>query len=128
MDAPPSLLIVEGNAHMLALLQRFLARQQLMTAAATSLPEARSLIAQQYYPVVLTDLFWPQDSGRELLRYIRQTSPRTRVVVMTPFGSPALHQSLQQEGAYACIPKPFSLHRLWQLLQQALQAEERATT
>jgi len=126
VSALASLLIVESNRHMRALLQRFLTRQQVLVHTATNPEEARHLLMQQYYPVVLTDIFLPHGTGRELLRYVRQTTPRTRVVMMTAFGSPELHQRLQEEGAFACIHKPFSLWRLWELLQQAFKAERTA--
>ena len=48
-------LIVDGNPQMTALLQRYLARQQVDTQAVSGLAEAQAMLAQQAFGVVLTD-------------------------------------------------------------------------
>jgi two-component system response regulator PilR (NtrC family) len=114
-------LIVDGNLQMTALLQRYLARQQVDTQAVSSLAEAQAVLAQQAFGVVLTDDFMPSSDGLALLRYIRQTVPSTRGILMTVFRAPALCQQARAEGAYACLAKPFRLQDLWDIVQPALQ-------
>jgi len=115
------MLIVDGNPHMTAMLQRFLTRQQVDTLTVSHPGEARALLAQHTFPLILTDRFAPSDGGLALLRYVRQTVPATTVILMTAFGAPALHQQALVEGAYACLAKPFRLQELWDLVQPALQ-------
>lgn len=121
MATPAPVLIVDGNSQMTALLQRYLARQQVDTQAVSSLPEAQTVLAQQAFEVVLTDYFLPLGDGLALLRYIRQTVPGTRGILMTAFRAPALCQQALAEGAYACLAKPFRLQDLWDIVQSALQ-------
>jgi len=109
MATPAPVLIVDGNSQMTALLQRYLARQQVDTQAVSSLAEAQTVLAQQAFRVVLTDYFLPSGDGLALLRYIRQTVPGTRGILMTAFRTPALCQQALAEGAYACLAKPFRL-------------------
>src|SRR5262249_45478513 len=104
-----------------AMLQRFLTQRQVDTQAVLSAAEARALLAQHAFRVVVTDRFGPSDEGLALLRYIRQTVPTTPVILMTAFGAPDLHQHALAEGAYACLAKPFSLQELWDIVQPALQ-------
>ena len=121
MATPAPVLIVDGDSQMTALLQRYLARQQVDTQAVSSLAEAQTVLAQQSFRVVLTDYFRPSGDGLALLRYIRQTVPDTRGILMTAFRIPALCQQALAEGAYACLAKPFRLQDLWDIVQPALQ-------
>jgi len=121
MATPTPVLIVDGNPHMTAMLQRYLTRQQVDTQAALSPAEARSLLAQQAFDIVLTDAFLPSGDGLQLLRYIHQTIPGTRGILMTAFSTPALCRQARTEGAYACLTKPFKLRDLWGVIQSALQ-------
>jgi two-component system response regulator PilR (NtrC family) len=121
MATPAPVLIVDGNPQMTALLQRYLARQQVDTQAVSGLAEAQAMLAQQAFGVVLTDAFLPSGDGLALLRYIRQTVPGTRGILMTAFRAPALCQQALAEGAFACLAKPFRLQELWDMVQSALQ-------
>ena len=121
MATPAPVLIVDGNLQMTALLQRYLARQQVDTQAVSGLAEAQAMLAQQDFGVVLTDAFLPSGDGLALLRYIRQAVPGTRGILMTVFRAPALCQQALAEGAYACLAKPFRLQELWDMVQPALQ-------
>ena len=121
MATPVPVLIVDCNRQMTVLLQRYLARQQVDTQAVSSFAEAQTVLAQQAFRVVLTDYFRPSGDGLALLRYIRQTIPGTRGILMTAFRAPALCQQALAEGAYACLAKPFRLQELWDIVQSALQ-------
>jgi DNA-binding NtrC family response regulator len=121
MVAQEPVLIVDGNPQMSAMLQRYLTRQQVDTRGAASLADAQAVLAQQTFGVVLTDAFLPSEDGLDLLRYIRQTVPGTRGILMTPFSAPALCQRALAEGAYTCLAKPFRLQELWNIVQPALQ-------
>ena len=121
MATPAPVLIVDGNPQMTALLQRYLARQQVDTQAVSSRADAQAVLVQQPFGVVLTDAFLPSEDGLVLLRYIRQTVPGTRGILMTAFRAPALCQQALAAGAYACLAKPFRLQELWDIVQPALQ-------
>ena len=121
MEAKRSIL-VDGSESMTAMLQRFLQPQHVDVRTAGSVAAAETLLAQHPFDVVLTDLFLPHGEGLGLLRHVRHVTPHTRVVVMAAFGTPDLHQRLLSEGVYAFLAKPFRLHQLWQVLQQAWHA------
>jgi DNA-binding NtrC family response regulator len=114
-------LIVDGNPQMTAMLQRYLTRQQVGAQGASSLTDARAVLAQQAFGVVLTDAFLPSEDGLDLLRYIRQTVPGTRGILMTPFSAPVLSQQALAAGVYACLAKPFRLQEFWDIVRPALQ-------
>ena len=121
MATPAPMLLVDGNPQMMAMLQRFLARQQVDAQAVLSPVEAQAVLAQQPLRVVLTDYFAPSGDGLALLRSLRQTVSDTRGILMAAFGAPELWRAALTEGAYACLAKPFRLHDLWAIVQPALQ-------
>ena len=121
MSVPPAVLIVDGNPHMSAMLQRFLTRQQTGVQAVLSPAEARVALVQQPFQVVLTEDFAPSGEGLELLRSLRQTVPGTRGILMATFGAPEICHAALTAGAYACLTKPFRLQELWNIVQPALQ-------
>ena len=121
MTTPAPVLIVDGDSQMTALLQRYLARQQVDTQAVSSRADAQAVLAQQPFGVVLTDAFLPSEDGLALLRYIRQTVPGTRGILMTAFCAPAIWRQARAEGAYACLAKPFRLQEFWAIVQPAIQ-------
>jgi DNA-binding NtrC family response regulator len=108
---------------MTAMLQRFLAQYQVDTQTVWSVAEARVLLTQHAFRVVVTDRFGPSDEGLALLRDVRQAAPDTRVILMTAFSAPAFHHQARAVGAYACLAKPFRLHAFWEVIQHALQGD-----
>jgi len=121
MIAPAPVLLVDGNPHMTAMLQRFLTQHRVDTQTVSNAAEAQALLAQHAFGVVVTDHFGPSDEGLALLRYVRQTVPTTPVILMTAFGAPDLHQHALTEGAYACLAKPFKLQDFWAVVRPALR-------
>ena len=103
MATPAPVLIVDGNPQMTALLQRYLARQRVDAQAVSSLAEAQAALVQQAFGVVLTDAFVRAGDGLALLRYLRQTVPGTRGILMTAFRAPDLCRQALDAGAYACL-------------------------
>ena len=60
------------------------------------------------FDLIVTDLRMPGTSGLELIRHVRQTSPGTRTMLMTAFGSPEIKDQAQLLGA-TYLRKPFGL-------------------
>jgi len=68
--------------------------------------------------IVITDLKLPGLSGVELLRKIKDTTPRSEVAIMTGHGSIESAVDAMRKGAYDYIEKPFRVERLRLLLQR----------
>jgi hypothetical protein len=60
----------------------------------------------------------PGMDGFELLQWLRQHQPRTRVIMMTAFGSPTARQEAQRGGVVAYLEKPFDLRVLKEELRR----------
>lgn len=115
-----SMLIVDRDEAMNAMLRHFLGRQEVDVHTVTRVADAQALMVQHIFRLVLTDLFQPSNDGLLLVHYVREVAPHTRVVVMATFPSPDMRQRTYAAGADICLDKPFRLHQLWDVVQQLL--------
>ena len=72
--------------------------------------------------VVLLDYRLPDSQDLRVLSEVRQTSPRSAVVMMTAFDAPEIVAEAMTLGAYAVLGKPFEMDRLEPLLRRAYVA------
>jgi two-component system NtrC family response regulator len=72
--------------------------------------------------VVLLDYRLPDSDDLGLLENVRRLRPESAVVMMTAFGTPEVTKSALELGAYRVLNKPFDIHRIEPLLQEAHDA------
>jgi DNA-binding NtrC family response regulator len=118
-----SVLVVDNDAEMTALLERHLAQLGYRVAAATGGAEALAVLEADDFDVVLTDLVMEPVDGLGLLRALRSREPRPRVIVMTAFGSLETAIEAMRNGAYDYLTKPFKLDQVTVAVERA--AEDR---
>jgi putative two-component system response regulator len=68
--------------------------------------DARELLAQGAYELVLLDVNMPGESGIDLLTRIRRNHPSTAVVMVTGEDDPQLALTAIEQGAYGYLVKP----------------------
>lgn len=78
------------------------------------------------YNCVISDVKMPGMDGFELLQWLRQHRPRTRVIMMTAFGSPTARQEAMRSGVIAYLEKPFDLATLKDELRRLVPPEGEA--
>jgi len=74
--------------------------------------DALRKIGSSRYDLVITDMRMPGASGMEVLRGVKKSSPETRVIVITAYGTVNTAVEAMKEGASDFIMKPFSLEDL----------------
>jgi DNA-binding response OmpR family regulator len=88
--------------------------------------EARDLVREHDYDVAITDLRLSDDAdeneGLDLVQFIRNTSPATRVVLHTAYGSSSVQMRASELGIHKLISKPQPLAELARILE-LLRAE-----
>jgi len=80
--------------------------------ALASLPNLHRLDA------AVVDLVLPGAGGLEVVRAIRRSFPRSRIVAMTGLSEPVLARAFQEAGADAFLAKPVELQDLYDALTQ----------
>ena len=117
----PSLLIVDDEPNIVASLAGALGREGYRVDGVGSVAEARTRL-REAYDVVLLDVWFPRESGLDLLAEIRTSAPETVVIMMSGHATIDTAVQATRLGAYDFIEKPIALERLLVLLRNATTA------
>jgi DNA-binding NtrC family response regulator len=118
-----TLLLVDDEESFRKLVGRELARAGYAVDTAAGLEEARRLIAQKTFHLVVLDVRMPDGSGLDLLKEIREISPTTEIVMLTAYGTVQEAIRAMKEGAYDFLTKPCKLGELEAVLEKALEKQ-----
>ena len=116
-----SILIVDDEANIRSSLKGALAREGYQVEDAPSVAAARTLL-REAYDVVLLDVWFPGESGLDLLAEIHENAPDTTVVMMSGHANVDAAVQATRLGAYDFLEKPLSLERLLVVLRNATSA------
>ena len=76
-------------------------------------------LKEKEFSVLVTDLRMRGPSGIDVLRYVRDNCPETRVIVITAYASPEVSREVQSLGAYHFVAKPFKTREFLRLVAEA---------
>jgi DNA-binding NtrC family response regulator len=92
----------------------------------TDSQEAIDRLAQKRYDILITDLKMSGPSGLDVLRFVKDQSPGTSVIVITGYATADQAKESMKSGAVDFIAKPFRISQLTELVARILaQPEER---
>ena len=120
----PRLLIVDDEASMLEFLGLLFQGEGYSVETASSVGEARRMLGERGYDLVLCDILMPDGSGLELLREVKRDGAATAVIMMTAYTSTSSAIEAMKLGAYDYISKPFDVEELKVVVQKALEKAE----
>ena len=83
--------------------------------------DAITLLKDDSFDLVLTDLRLPRGSGMDVLSYVSKNTSSTQVVIMTAFATTETAIEAMKAGAYDYIIKPFKVDELIVLVDRALE-------
>lgn len=114
------ILIVEDDSLVQAFLKETLQRLNIVVETASSGEEALEKISSNNFDLVLSDIRMPTISGMEVLKKVKETTPDTKVVMMTAFGTVENAVEAMKLGAFDYIMKPFSADEIEIIVKKAL--------
>jgi DNA-binding NtrC family response regulator len=124
----PRLLVVDDDRAILTLIGTLALSEGFDVATTTTGEEAMQQLRQRPAELVLLDLRMPGVTGLDVLRSIRDITPRCKVVLMTGFATIDSAVEAVKLGALDYLTKPFDLQRLRHLLasvrEEAAQRRE----
>ena len=115
------ILVVDDEETMRALVTDSLADCDMIVRIASDGAEALSILDQEPYDVLLTDLAMPGMSGMELLAECLRRYPHIITIVFTGYATLQTARQAIREGAYDYILKPFDLDELRESVARALE-------
>ena len=69
-------------------------------------------VMQEYFDVLVTDLKMQKPDGLEVMAFVREHSPGTKVIIITGFATVEAATETLRSGAVDFIAKPFKIREL----------------
>ena len=120
METKP-ILIVDDEPSMRMALSESLVSCGYTVDTATDGQDALRKLSQNEFRLVITDMRMPKLGGMEVLKNVKRSSPETRVIVITAYGTVNTAVEAMKEGASEFIMKPFSLDDLEGVVKNVLK-------
>ncbi len=119
------LLVVDGEESICFSMKEYFSLQGYKVDTARELEEAERLVETSHYDVVIQDLrLGPalRPDGLEMIKFVRDKNPRTRIIVLTAYGSAEMEQEALRVGANAFLRKPKPLSHVAQVIQGLIES------
>jgi len=123
-------LIVEDDPRIASFLAKGLAAEGYATTTAVNAAEGTSFLGTMIadFDLLLLDIGLPDESGLEVLRYLRRQDGATPVIILTARAEIADRVRGLDLGANDYVTKPFAFEELVARIRAALRSADRATT
>jgi DNA-binding NtrC family response regulator len=121
----PRLLVVDDEESICFSMSEYFSLQGYKVDTAREVEEAERLIEATDYKVVIQDLrlgATRNPDGLEIIRMIHEQYPRTRIVVLTAYGSAEVEDEARRCGADAFLRKPKPLSQVAQVVQGLIES------
>src|ERR1051325_1777191 len=116
---PDRILLIDDEEPILYVMKEYFATHDYDVDCAREFEEAEALLANFSYSVVIADLRLTGIhgvEGLELVAYVRERCPGTRILILTAYGSAEIEQEALRRGVDAFLRKPIPLPQLAQML------------
>ena len=125
--ADARVLVVDDEPDLRDLYELSLVREGYQIFSAGSVAQARALMAEQPFDVLITDMNLPDGQGLELLRDIAQGGRGERSIVITAYGSAENAVESLKSGAFDYLTKPVDLKQFRAVVRSAVYAPAQAS-
>jgi DNA-binding NtrC family response regulator len=108
----PRILVVDDEEAILLAIHEYFVPLKYEVDCARELEEAEALLSHVRYALLIADLRLTgihSNEGLELIRFTRERSPWTRIVVLTGYGSAEMESEAVGRGVDAFLQKPMPL-------------------
>lgn len=127
---PLSVLVADDEEEIRALLMHWLVAAGHTVTSVANGTEARKVILQKKFDLVVTDVLMPEGDGIQLINDLKDGQPGARILAISGGGryveSDDCLKIAKGLGAHAAVMKPFSRDQLLQGVKEALAASSPA--
>ncbi len=113
------LLLVEDDASVRTTITTFLEFEGYQVDADSSTRTALERLAQNTYPIIVSDVYVDDRTGLDILNAARAQDPDCSVILMSARGTMETVMAATRGGAFDYLAKPFDLERLLETIQRA---------
>jgi len=112
-------LIIDDDVTFCLMLKTLLEKNSYRVTSAFSPAEAKKIIQETSFDVVLTDMRMPDMSGLDLISVIKKYAPKTQIIVMTGYADITTAIRSIKQGAFHYIPKPLNPDEVLNAIKEA---------
>lgn len=115
-----TILIVDDDVSLCLMLKALFEKNRYKVTTVSSIFEAKKVVESCFFSLILTDLRFPDGSGMELIKYVRNEIPDTPVILMTAY--PKITSAIKsiKLGAHNFISKPICPDELLGIVKDAI--------
>lgn len=124
MHNVPNILIIDDEPLMRISITDALREEGYNIHSAASGSEGLVAIRGNAYDVIITDLRLPEVDGMQILKTCKQVTPKSKILMITAYGSVETAVEAMKEGAYDYVTKPFSMDELIILVSRMIALRE----
>jgi DNA-binding NtrC family response regulator len=117
----PRILVVDDESSLMLTLVANLELEGFEATGASNPMQALSLMKEQSFDIVLSDIRMPGMSGVDLFREIKRLYPQMPVLLMSAFAMEETIRAAIDEGVFTVLPKPFDPEHVSAALLKALR-------
>jgi two-component system phosphate regulon response regulator OmpR len=111
-EDPAHILVVDDDARLRALLQRFLTEQGFRVSIAENAATARAALADMAFDLLVLDVMMPGETGLELTAALRAEGQEVPILMLTARGAPDDRIAGLEQGVDDYLAKPFDPREL----------------
>ena len=119
-QAKPHILIVDDEAELCQMVAICLQQSGFRISIAGNAAGAYSLLEQEEYDAIISDVMMPGEDGISLLWRVRQAWPDIPVILMTGFAQLQMAVDAIKNGAFDFIRKPFDFGHMCKIIERAV--------
>ena len=124
MNDKGSVLVVDDDPEMSAIIQKVLAREHYEVRTASNGQEALDAMREQPVDVVVADWKMPVLDGMKLIGHVSEEFPDTKIIMITAFGEVDDYLEAMTRGAFEFLPKPLDIGELKSIVNRAMTREK----
>jgi DNA-binding NtrC family response regulator len=118
-----SILVVDDEDALRTVLSSELEGEGYAVASAGDGDEAMTVLQEKTFDLVLLDIKMPRVDGFEVLRFIKERYPKTKVIMLTGFADLKNAIESKKLGAEDFVSKPYDLVDLLTTIERVLTSE-----
>lgn len=122
---PDKVLVVDDDARLRGLLQRFLEEQGYLVKAVADAEQMDRALARELYSIMVLDLMLPGEDGLSVCRRLRETGIELPIIMLTAKGDDNERIEGLEAGADDYLPKPFNPRELDARIRAILRRQVR---
>ena len=111
-EDPAHILVVDDDARLRALLQRFLTEQGFRVSTAEKAATARAALADMAFDLLVLDVMMPGETGLQLTAALRAEGQEVPILMLTARGAPDDRIAGLEQGVDDYLAKPFDPREL----------------